>query len=220
MRRFLRENGLSVALLVLFLGTFVGQIATGRSDYNDDRQERNAPPVTLGQYLTSGHFVEATFENWESEFLQMGAYVLLTIWLKQKGSPDSKKLDEDNTCEEDPTAQKDNPDAPWPVRRGGLWLVLYKNSLASALFGLFALSFLLHAGGSVRLYNEEQRAENKLEVGFGQYLTTSHFWFQSLQNWQSEFLSVGALVVLTIFLRQYGSPQSKSVAAPHKETGE
>ena len=220
MRRFLRENGLSVALFAFFFFALIGQVATGRNDYNDDREERHQPPVSLGQYLTSGHFVEALFENWESEFLQMGAYVFLTIFLKQKGSPDSKKLDEENECDADPEKDKDKPGVPWPVKKGGLVLKLYENSLTLVLMTLFVASLLLHAAGGAKLYSEEQIAQNKPPVSVLEYMGTSRFWFQSFQNWQSEFLSVGALVVLSIFLRQKGSPESKPVSAPHDETGE
>ena len=208
-------------MFAVFFGVLIGQILTGRSDYNDDRAERHAPPVSMGQYLTSGHFVEAVFENWESEFLQMGGYVLLTVFLKQKGSPDSKKFDEENPCDADPNEDdKNKPDAPWPVKKGGLWLRLYQNSLTLALFGLFAAAFFLHAAGGAKLYSEEQIAQNKPPVSLIGFLETPQFWFQSFQNWQSEFLSVGTLVVLSIYLRQKGSPESKPVAAPNSETGE
>lgn len=220
MRRFLRENGLSVALFALFFFTLIGQVVTGRSDYNDDREERHQSPVSLGQYLISDHFAEALFENWESEFLQMGAYVFLTIFLKQRGSADSKKLDEENDCDADPKKDKNKPGVPWPVKKGGVILKLYENSLTLTLLALFLSSFVLHAAGGAKLYSEEQIAQNKPPVGLAEYMGTSRFWFQSFQNWQSEFLSVGALVVLSIFLRQKGSPESKPVSAPNDETGD
>lgn len=219
MPRFVRENGLSITLFTLFFASLIGQSLTGHQQYNQDQQERRQPTVGFVEYLGSGHFIEATFENWESEFLQMGAYVLLTVFLFQKGSPESKRI---GAIEEEDTdltnARRD--EAPWPVRRGGLALTLYKNSLTIALFSLFALSFALHAFGGAREYNQEQEAHGSPErVTTVEYIRTSRFWFESFQNWQSEFLSVGAVIVLGIFLRQKGSPESKAVDAPHGQTG-
>jgi hypothetical protein len=170
------------------------------------------------QYLTSGAFVEATFENWESEFLQMGAYVVLTALLIQKGSPESKKPEGDK-ADADPREERDNPEAPWPVRRGGLVLSVYEHSLPIAMFTLFLLSFVLHALGGHAELNQQQLEHGAAPVSLWGFVTSSEFWFQSLQNWQSEFLAVFSLAVLAIFLRQRGSPESKPVAAPHAETG-
>ena len=217
MYRFWKENNLSIVLFALFLFIFGGQIATGMRVYNDDQRDHNLPEIGLGQYLASGHFVEATFENWESEFLQMGCYVLFTIKLRQKGAADSKPVDGDSEVDKEPEA---HPDAPWPVRRGGVWLALYKNSLSITLFALFFLSFGLHAYGGMVEYNQEQMEHGQQALSLLQFLGSSQFWFQSLQNWQSEFLSIAALVVLSIWLRQHGSPESKPVDAPHAEVGE
>ena len=219
MRRILRENGLSITLFLLFLVSLIGQSLTGQQEYNQDQQEHGRPTAGYVEYLGTGHFIEAVFENWESEFLQMGAFVILTVFLFQKGSPESKRLDVKEEQDADLTnAQRS--DAPWPVRRGGLALALYKNSLSIALFLLFLLSFALHAVGGAREYNQEQAEHGNTErVSTIQYIGTSRFWFESFQNWQSEFLSVGALIILSIFLRQKGSPESKAVDAPHSETG-
>lgn len=218
MQKFFRENSLTLVLLLLFLFSFAGQILTGREDYNNDRREHGKPPVELSEYLASGHFVEATFENWESEFLQIAMFVLLTIKLRQKGSSESKSLDESEEVDREPNPKK--KDAPWPVKQGGWILRLYSNSLTTVLLLLFALSFVLHALGGASLYSEEQLELGKAAVSMTQYLTTSRFWFESFQNWQSEFFSIAALIVLSVFLRQKGSPQSKPVDAPHSETGE
>jgi hypothetical protein len=218
LRRFIRNNGLTLFMLALFLGTLVPMSIAGLFDENDERREHGEPPLTYGQYLVSGSFVEGVFENWESEFLQMGVYVLATAFLFQLGSPESKRLDGEEPQDVDAQRQR-SPNRPWPVRRGGAWLRLYANSLSIALFTLFALSFVLHAVGGAWAFNEEQLAHGGQTVSILQYLTTARFWFESLQNWQSEFLAVGALVLLSIWLRQQGSPESKPVAAPHRETG-
>jgi hypothetical protein len=218
MRRVLRNNGLSITLFGLFLIFLVAQSIAGYKANNSDNQEHRQPPESYGEYLTSGAFVEATFENWESEFLQMGAYVVLTALLIQKGSPESRKPDGDE-ADADPRVQGDDPSVPGPVRRGGLTLTLYEHSLSLALFALFLLSFVLHALGGHAEFNQQQLEHGASAVSLWSFVTSSQFWFQSMQNWQSEFLAVAALTVLGIFLRQRGSPESKPVAAPHAQTG-
>jgi hypothetical protein len=218
MRRVLRNNALSLTMFGLFLVFLVGQSFAGYRSSNNDNQDHGQPRESFAEYLTSGAFVEATFENWESEFLQLGVYVLFTAWLIQKGSPESKNPDGEES-DADPRAERDNPDAPGPVRRGGLALTLYEHSLSTALFALFLLSFVLHALGGHAEYNQQQLEHGQAAVSLWGFVTSSEFWFQSMQNWQSEFLAVGALAVLGIFLRQRGSPESKPVAAPHAQTG-
>jgi hypothetical protein len=218
MRRVLRDNALSLTMFGLFLVFLVAQSFAGFRANNNDNAEHGQPRESYTEYLTSGAFVEATFENWESEFLQMGAYVLLTAWLIQKGSPESKKPD-GNQSDADPRAERDNPEAPGPVRRGGLALTLYEHSLSTALFTLFLCAFALHALGGHAEYNQQQLEHGQAAVSLWGFVTSSEFWFQSMQNWQSEFLAVAALTVLGIFLRQRGSPESKAVAAPHAQTG-
>jgi hypothetical protein len=219
MKKFLRENGLSLVLIVTTVVTLAGQLLVGWHDFNDDLNDYGRPAITFSTYLTSGHCIEAVFENWESEFLQMGLYVLLTVNFFQKGSAESKSLSEPEEVDRTPSPTR--PGAPWPVRRGGWILKLYQNSLSIALFLLFGFSFCLHAIGGVKEYNTENALKGKAEVlSLWQFLGTSAFWFQSLQNWQSEFLSVLSIVVLSIFLRQKGSPESKPVDAPNRETGE
>jgi hypothetical protein len=215
--RFCYENSLLLVVGLLVLLTLGGQFVTGWHEYNDDLKEMGMAELSAGQYFGSGHFLEATFENWESEFLQMGLYVLLTIWLRQKGSSESKKLYEDEDCDAEPDPNKQ--DAPWPVKRGGWVLTVYKNSLCMAFLALFLLSLWLHAKGGGEVYSIEQVHGGKAPVSTLQYLGTSRFWFESLQNWQSEFLSIVSIVGLSIFLRQQGSPESKPVDAAYAETG-
>lgn len=216
MKKFIYENSLTIVLLTLFAGSLIGQILTGHREYNETQRDHNQPEVALGGYLGTGHFVETTFENWESEFLQMGMYVLLTVWLRQKGSSESKKIGVKELVDLDGPV---SPDAPWPIRRGGIVAKLYEHSLSIALFALFFASFALHAAGGAGDYNQDQIAHGHASVTVWQYVATSRFWFESFQNWQSEFLSVAAVVVLSIFLRQKGSPESKPVFSPHSETG-
>ena len=155
MRQFLRDNGLSVTLFCLFLISLVGQALTGWRAHAEELRIHELPAVGFAAYLGSGHFISAVFENWESEFLQMAAYVLLTIFLFQKGASEFKKPDEHNPEDESPSAHRSDPDAPWPVHRGGLLLKLYSHSLSIALVTLFLVSFWLHLAGSTRRMNEE-----------------------------------------------------------------
>jgi len=215
--KWLKNNSLSVVFFVLFVVSLIGQIITGMKEHNQKMQDEGGQQVELGQYLTSGHFLQSTFENWESEFLQMALFVVLTMFLYQKGSSESK----DPEKEEEEVDQEPDPnkkDAPWPVQKGGLVLAVYKNSLCYVLFILFIASFVVHLAGSLKDYNEEQLLKGQPTETYMQYIANSRFWFESFQNWQSEFLSVFAIVVLSIFLRQKGSPQSKPVDAPHSQT--
>src|SRR5688572_25587182 len=218
-RRVCHDHGLSIALVALFMATMAGQALSGWRVYNDERQQHAADPISFAQYLTTGHFGEATFENWESEFLQMAFYVLLTIFLYQRGSSESKRPDVIAIVDLDPRDSPQKDTAPWPVRRGGLMLKLYENSLTIAFGVLFLASFAFHAMSGVAEYNREQLAHGQPSVSVSEYVRGAQFWFESFQNWQSEFLSLAAMVVFSIFLRQRGSPESKPVDAPTWETG-
>lgn len=216
MRYFLRNNGLSLALSALFLLCFLGQFLAGLHKSNGDREEHGRVPFSWTQYAVSSEFLEATAENWESEFLQLFTFVLLTRFLYQKGSAES--LDPDAPEEESPLPPMEN--MPRPARKGGLFLKLYEHSLSITFFLLFLLSGALHAVGGVGEYNEEQLEHGQKTVSSAwSYLWTSSFWFQSLQNWQSEFLALFSMVFLSIWLREKKSPESKEVSAPHDKTG-
>jgi hypothetical protein len=221
MRHKLRENGLSLVLLLLFVLTLgLGQTWTGLRESNAEAVWHGKAPESLQEYLLGSHFWEATTENWESEFLQMGIYVILTVFLYQKGSAESKSLSGDEPVDREPRTRRNKRRAPWPVRRGGWVLTLYKHSLSLAFLTLFLVCFFLHAMSGCANYNEELAQHGQPLLTVSAYLSSSRFWFESLQNWQSEFLAIFSMVVLSIFLREKGSPQSKPVDAPHDETGE
>lgn len=218
MKKFLKNNSLSIVFIILFLISIVGQVFFGIKEYNKELREEGGTEVTLPEYFSSGHFVESTFENWESEFLQMGLFVWLTIFLRQKGSSESKSCDHPEEVDREPDPTK--KDAPWPVKKGGIFLVIYKHSLTLSLLILFLLSFALHFCGSLADENLHSKLKGEKPSSHVEYLSSSKFWFESFQNWQSEFLSVFAIIVLSIYLREKGSSQSKPVDAPHSETGE
>jgi hypothetical protein len=219
MSTWFKDRALTLVLMsgfVVFLG---GQFATGFAEYNAEQRLDGKPAVSFSSYLRTGHPWEATFENWESEFLQMAAFILLTTFLIQKGSPESRRPGVTELVDADPRDFADQPGVPWPVKRGGWVLKIYENSLGLALLLLFVLSWAGHAAGGYAEYREDQLSHGLPAPVLSDYLTSSRFWFESFQNWQSEFLSIAAMVWLAVYLRQRYSPESKPVHAPHSEGG-
>jgi hypothetical protein len=218
-RGWLHDNGLLLACSAIFAVSFLGMIASGTANYNADQTEHGSDQtLSVIDYLRTGDFVEATFENWESEFLQMGMYVVLTAFLYQRGSSESKPIGKPAPQDADPRTKPVTAQTPWPVRKGGWVLWLYERSLGIAFFVLFLASWALHAMGGVAAFNEEQTQHGDPPISVWEYITTARFWFESMQNWQSEFVAVAAIIGLSIFLRQRGSPESKPVADPHRQT--
>jgi hypothetical protein len=220
MTRFLKNNGLAIAMFSIFLVTLVGMSLTGWQTENNSLQDHRQATQSYGEYLTSGSFIEAVFENWESEFLQMWALVMLTVFLYQKGSADSKPLRGD--AKQDTSSRLSIIRAgSWKKRGKALAHGLYAHSLGLALLAIFVVSFWLHAAGGVSAYNQEVLLHGGQTLSIFGYIGSSQFWFESLQNWQSEFLAVGSLLVLSIYLRERGSQQSKPVGRRYDhETGE
>jgi hypothetical protein len=210
MRQFLRDNGLTIVLAGLFLGTLVGMMFTGWSANNRDLADHGQPAIGLLTYLGTGVFLSAIFENWESEFLQMAAYVMLTAYLFQRGSAESRDPDEDE--------EQDTPHAGWR-RRSAFAKWLWAHSLGIALALLFVGSFLGHWLASMAAANAEAAKHGGQQMGAVDYLLDPQLWFESFQNWQSEFMSTAVLVILSIFLRYHGSPESKKLKQPNEETG-
>jgi hypothetical protein len=219
MTTWFRNNGLLIVNAALFAVFFAGMVVTGAHAYSAEQVEHGSVAVSLTAYLKTGDFVEATFENWESEFLQMGMYVVLTVFLFKRGSSESKPLNSRAGQDDAPANAALYADVPWPVRKGGLVLKLYQNSLAIFFAVLFLASIWLHALGGAAAYSEDQVSHGAAPVTAWQYVRTANFWFESFQNWQSEFLVVALIVWATVYLRQQGSSQSKPVATPHHETG-
>nr|WP_244215160.1 DUF6766 family protein [Pedobacter miscanthi] len=196
--------------------TLIAQALSGWKEHNSELEDFGSSELSFQTYLCSGHFISATFENFESEFLQMALYVMLTISLRQIGSAESKNLDKKEEVDREPVASRD---APWPVKKGGWILRVYSHSLSIVFGFLFFISWGLHLYGSWQEHNIEQVLKGKPTDSLPAYLGQANFWFETFQNWQSEFLSVASIVILTIFLRQKGSPESKPVDAPDLETG-
>jgi hypothetical protein len=218
-KNWIRDRGLTLVLMTLFVVFLIAQIGTGLYDYNATQQEHGAATLSLSAYLRTGHPWEAVFENWESEFLQMAVFVLLTTILVQKGSPESRRPGVKELVDLDPRDFADEADVPGPVKRGGWILRLYEHSLGLAFVLLFLVSWAGHAAGGYLEYASDQLAHGQARPDLAGYLTSARFWFESFQNWQSEFLAIAAMVWLAVYLRQRYSPESKPVFAPHDQTG-
>ena len=220
MRRFLFENGLSVFFGSLFLLALVGQSFAGQHAYNAEQAEHGGRPLGWLDYVFSPDFGSAVFENWQSEFLQFTTFILVTVWLVQKGSNESKPLDSVGL----ESKQKQQLEGYAP-ENGPAWAkvsgprrVLYENSLVIAMTTLFLATWLVQSLSNWRQAGGDQREHDEPAVSWGRYLLDPDFWEKTLQNWQSEFLAVGTMAVFTIYLRQRGSPESKPVGAPHDQT--
>ncbi|MGX6603052.1 DUF6766 family protein [Micromonosporaceae bacterium Da 78-11] len=221
MRRFLRENSLGLVFGGLFLIVLVGQAFAGLADFNQQQVVEGLPPISLGRYLTSAGFGTDVAENWQSEYLQFFLYIYLTVWLLQKGSPESKSLDQAGL--ESDEKQKvggcaDGNSPKWAHYRG-LRLSLFSNSLGLVMGLLFLASWATQSIAGVAAFNEKQLGDRQDPISWGKYVLEPDFWNRTLQNWQSELLAVASMAVLAIFLRQRGSPQSKPVGTAHTATG-
>ena len=221
MKRFLRENSLSICFGILFLAALLGQSIAGWKDYNEELLAHDEPVISWGRYLYSSDFGSAVLENWQSEFLQFFTFILATIWFLQKGSNESKKLDDVGleSDEQQRVGRFAGPNSPWLARTKGLAHHLYANSLLIVMGVIFIGSWFGQSVTAWTVYNADQVDHEQSAVGWLTYLTTPDFWERSLENWQSEFLAVGTMVIFTVYLRQRGSPESKPVGAPHGETG-
>lgn len=218
MRR-VRDNGLTIALMLLFAASLSGHWIAGWHVANADAARHGEPLMSLWSYAVSPEFLSSVFENWESEFLQMSAYVVLTAMLVQRGSAESKDPDESEPRDGDLEARGCAQDAPAILRWGPVWRALYARSLGIALALLFVASFVIHWTQSARVAAQEAVEHGERASTTVEYLLDPQLWFESFQNWQSEFLSTAVLVVLSIYLRQRESPESKPVAKPHAQTG-
>ncbi|ONI80525.1 hypothetical protein ALI22I_45365 [Saccharothrix sp. ALI-22-I] len=222
MKRFPRDNGLGLAFGLLFLATLVGQAFAGNADLNSRRLTDGGDPIGLWQYVTSSDFAVNVAENWQSEYLQFFLFIFATVWLMQRGSPESKpagrlgaESDEDQLL--GPQVKEQSP--PW-AKAGGWRTALYSNSLGLVMLGLFIGSWLTQSIAGRSSYNNDQLNQFQDPVTWWDYVLSADFWNRSLQNWQSEFLAIGSMAVLSVYLRQRGSPESKPVGTPHTATDE
>ena len=221
MRRFVRDNSLSLAFGLLFLGALVGHAFTGWAAFNRDQLADGLGQLTLGQYLTSASFAVDVTENWQSEYLQFLLYILGTVWLVQSGSPESKKLEQAGleSAKDQKIGEHAMAESPRWAAAGGARTSVFSWSLSLVMGSIFLTSWFVQSVAGRAGYNEEQLKRLQDPVGWTQYVLGSDFRSRTLQNWQSEFLAVGSMAVLSIYLRQRGSPESKPVGEPHSSTG-
>jgi hypothetical protein len=219
---FLRDNSLTLGFLLLFFAALAGQALAGQRLYNDEQRQHHEHTVGLVDFLTSSRFAVEVTENWQSEFLQFSLYIVATIWLVQRGSSESKPPGQEGggDDEKERVGEHADEDSPLWARIGGLRTTIYSNSLALLFAVLFFASWFAQALSGWRDYNAEQQSHGDVVVSWLTYLHQPDFWDRTLQNWQSEFLAVGAMAIFAVFLRQRGSPESKAVGAPHSQTPE
>ncbi len=221
MRAFLRSNGLSLAFGALFLVTLVGQALAGAAEFNDQRTAEGRAAVSLARCVTSSTFAVDVMENWQSEYLQFFLYVFATVWLGQRGSPESKEVhlvglesDEDQRL-----GRHARADSPAWARAGGWRTTVFSRSLDLVMGGFFVLTWAAMSVAGWAAYNTEQLASQQDPVSWSAYMAEADFWSRSFQNWQSEMLAVGSMAIFAVYLRQRGSPESKPVGAAHGDTG-
>jgi hypothetical protein len=220
-RHALRDNSLSWFFGLLLLASLCGQAVTGLAEYNASVAVDGLPPMTLGEYVTSSQFAVDVAENWQSEYLQFLLYILLTVWLVQRGSPESKPVD-DRGVQDGPRQQLGayaGPESPKWARVGGWRTALYSSSLGLVMGVFFLGSWAAQLVAGTAAYNSERLQNLQAPVSLATYFASPDFWNRTLQNWQSEFLAIGSMVVFSIYLRQRGSPESKPVGSPHSDTG-
>jgi hypothetical protein len=221
MRRFVRDNRMSIVFMLLFLAALAGQAIAGHADFNDLARSHGDPTISFGRYVLSSEFGAAVMENWQSEYLQFTLFILLTVWLVQRGSPESKKLDKagresDQSQKVGPHAQQNSP--RW-AKVAGFRRTLYENSLVLVMGTFWLGTWLAQSLTGTAQYNAERLGHQQDPVSWWGYIGSADFWENTLENWQSEFLAVGSMAILAVYLRQRGSPESKPVGAPHGATG-
>jgi hypothetical protein len=218
---FWRSNSLSIFFLVIFLAALAGQSYAGWHKYNDEQHAHEESGISYGRYLTSSSFAQAVTENWQSEYLQFVLYIMATIWLVQRGSPESKTYQDRGrqSDEEQQIGPGGRPDSPgWARHSGGVLRAIYSNSLLLLMGTIWLLSWFAQSVSGWSAYNSDQLGHGENGTNWIGYIGTSDFWESTLQNWQSEFLAVGSMAIFAVYLRQRGSPESKPVGSPHDET--
>jgi hypothetical protein len=220
-KRFLKHNSLSIFFLVLFLAALFFQAVAGHADFNEDQDRHGSPHMSFGRYVLSSQYGTAVLENWQSEYLQFTLFILTTVWLLQRGSPESKELDRAGreSDERQRVGPHATPRSPAWAKVDGIRRTIYENSLLIVMAVIWVGSWFGQSVTGVSEYNTERLDHHQLPVSWFDYLGRPDFWEKTLQNWQSEFLAVGSMAILAVYLRQRGSPESKPVGAPHETTG-
>jgi len=222
MLRPVRDNALSILFFALFVVAIIGQSIAGYLENNERLVQHSQPPEAFTEFLTSSEFVVDVAENWQSEFLQFFLFIAATIWLVQRGSPESKKPGDEGvgSDKEQKVGRYADPESPDWAKRPGLPRLVFSNSLLLVMGAIFTLSWLAQSLAGTVVFNSDQAEHGQPPIAWAEYIVTSDFWNRTLQNWQSEFLAVGAMIAFSIFLRQRGSSESKPVGVPHHVSAE
>jgi hypothetical protein len=220
-RRFSRENGLGLAFGLAFLLALAGQAIAGHAEFNNQLLADDLQPIGFTSYMTSSDFAVDVMENWQSEYLQFFLYIFATVWLLQRGSPESKNMDRagGESDKDQLIGPHAGPDSPRWARIGGMRQALYSHSLGLTMATVFLLAWLAQSITGAAAYNEQQLRQFQDPMDWGSYVSTADFWNRNLQNWQSELLAIASMAILSIYLHQRGSPESKPVGAAHTSTG-
>jgi hypothetical protein len=221
MRRFVRDNGISVGFGIAFLLALAGQAIAGYADFNNQLVADGLAQIGFLDYLASSDFAVDVTENWQSEYLQFFLYIFATVWLLQRGSPESKEMHKagPESDEDQRMGEHAGQDSPRWAGVGGWRQAVFSRSLGLVMAGLFLLSWLAQSIAGVAAYNEQQLRQLQAPIDWDQYIASADFWSRTLQNWQSELLAVASMAILSVYLRQRGSPESKPVGTPHTSTG-
>jgi hypothetical protein len=218
-RRFFTLNSLSIVFGLIFLGSLVGQAIAGHADYNSEQMAHHEAPLSFGRYLTSSQFGQAVMENWQSEYLQFALYIFGTVWLIQRGSPESKKPGEAGTesDEKQLAGEHAKSESPRSASATGLRRFVFENSLVLLMGAIFLGTLFADSACGWTVYNQEQASHHEAAISYWSYIRNADFWESALQNWQSEFLAIGSMAIFSVYLRQRGSPESKPVGASHDD---
>jgi hypothetical protein len=221
LRNFAYENGLTLCFLALFLLALAGQAIAGYDAFNADQTQHNSSTVSFGDYVTSSAYGQAVTENWQSEYLQFTLYIFITIWLVQRGSPESKELGKEGlgSDREQRLGRHAPSGGPSWARRGGPITWVYSNSLVLVMAVIWIGSWFAQSITGLTEINADRFDHHQDALSWSSYVVNAHFWEQTLQNWQSEFLAIASMVILAVYLRQRGSPESKPVGAEHDASG-
>jgi hypothetical protein len=220
-RAFLKHNSLSLFFLAIFLAALVFQAIAGLEVFNEQQDQHGDPHISIWRYLTSSEFGSAVMENWQSEYLQFTLYMLGTVWLLQRGSPESKEIGKQGreSDEEQLIGEHAREDSPRWAKAAGIRRRLYENSLLIVMGAIWIGTWFAQSVTGMTEYNAERLDHHQDAITWSGYLGSANFWEKTLQNWQSEFLAIGSMAILSVYLRQRGSPESKPVGAPHHLTG-
>lgn len=219
--QFVRTSSLSLFFASVFLVTLVGQAVAGWYEINAEQAASGLGRYRFLDYLTSAAFAVDVVENWQSEYMQFLLYIVLTVWLLQRGSPESKEPAKVGleSAEDQRIGRYAGADSPAWAKAGGWRTTLYSWSLGGVMGTIFVLAWLAQSIAGRAAFNEQRLEQLQDPISWTAYLHNADFWSRTLQNWQSEALAVGTMVVFAIYLRQRGSPESKPVGAPHSSTG-